>query len=210
MKFYAVQLFVCRLDSKVNHSCFPLLVQFNIIIGSINETDLQTSFYFNENKLRFTKNMVTKRAEEFADISEILHRQLIGKLIYVMIGSTFDIAFAVSNLSKFISNYEEDHWKAAKEVVRYLRDIIYLGPVYNRRSVLSLRNATDMTHLTTDIETKRSLLGFLVLFNVQVVFWFCKQKHTVSLSTSETRYFALCSASLPPSFTPIFSNVQSL
>jgi hypothetical protein len=133
MKFYAVQLFVCRLDSKVNHSCFPLLVQFNIIIGSINETDLQTSFYFNENKLRFTKNMVTKRAEEFADISEILHRQLIGKLIYVMIGSTFDIAFAVSNLSKFISNYEEDHWKAAKEVVRYLRDIIYLGPVYNRR-----------------------------------------------------------------------------
>ena len=42
------------------------------------------------------------------------------------------IAFAVSSLSRFISNLGADHWKAIVRVLRYLRDTHDYGLHYTR------------------------------------------------------------------------------
>ena len=52
---------------------------------------------------------------------------MVGCLVYLTVCTRPDIAFAVSVLSKFLSNPTEVHWKAAMRVVAYLRDTLDYG-----------------------------------------------------------------------------------
>ena len=49
------------------------------------------------------------------------YQSLVGSLMYAMLGTRPDIAFAVTKLSQFNSNPSEQHFKAAKHVLRYLK-----------------------------------------------------------------------------------------
>lgn len=44
-----------------------------------------------------------------------------GSLIYTQVCTRLDIAYVVSVLSRFQSNPVQEHWKAAKKVIRYLK-----------------------------------------------------------------------------------------
>lgn len=48
------------------------------------------------------------------------YRQAIGSLMFLMIGTRLDIAFAVGFLSKFAESPLEPHWTAVKRVFRYI------------------------------------------------------------------------------------------
>ncbi|KAF0702861.1 hypothetical protein AaE_015669 [Aphanomyces astaci] len=49
------------------------------------------------------------------------YRELVGSLQYLVTCTRSDIANAVHNLSKYVSCYDESHWKQAKRVVRHLK-----------------------------------------------------------------------------------------
>lgn len=49
------------------------------------------------------------------------YQQMIGSLIYLMIGSRPDIAWAVSRLSQYMQEPTNEHVEAAKQVFQYLR-----------------------------------------------------------------------------------------
>jgi len=58
-----------------------------------------------------------------APIDEQLHhkfRQVIGSLLYIMLGTCPDIAFAVTKLSQFAANPSKDHLVKALYICRYL------------------------------------------------------------------------------------------
>ena len=44
----------------------------------------------------------------------------LGSLMHIMLHSRPDIAFSVSKLSQYSSNLTDQHWKALKQVIRYL------------------------------------------------------------------------------------------
>lgn len=46
--------------------------------------------------------------------------EAIGSLIYLMVGSISDLAYAVSTLSKFVENPGQIHLNAVKRVLRYI------------------------------------------------------------------------------------------
>ena len=48
------------------------------------------------------------------------YQSIIGSLLYLMIGTQPDIAFAVTHLSQFSTNPTKDHYKAAQHVCHYL------------------------------------------------------------------------------------------
>ena len=54
-------------------------------------------------------------------LSQQEYAQEIGSLMYVMNRTRPDIAYAVSKLSRYISNPGPDHWKAIVRVLRYLK-----------------------------------------------------------------------------------------
>src|SRR5882757_5522403 len=48
------------------------------------------------------------------------YQSLVGSLMYAMLGTCPDLSFAVTKLSQFGSNPTDQHFKAAKHVLRYL------------------------------------------------------------------------------------------
>ena len=58
------------------------------------------------------------------------YREAIGKLQYVALGTRPDIAFAINYLSRFMSAWNETHWKSVLRVLRYLKGKQDFGIVY--------------------------------------------------------------------------------
>ena len=48
-------------------------------------------------------------------------RDEIGSLMYTMVGTRVDLAFAVSMVSQFVSKASPLHWMALKCIMRYLK-----------------------------------------------------------------------------------------
>ena len=57
--------------------------------------------------------------------------KLIGMLLYLSVRTRPDIAYAVNYLSRFVTCYNETHWKTLKRVVRYLQGTSRTGVTYN-------------------------------------------------------------------------------
>jgi len=67
-------------------------------------------------------NLVPAPKDYLASPFEIKeYQKLIGSLMYAMLGSRPDIAFAVSMVSRFAANPTAEHIIAAKRILRYLR-----------------------------------------------------------------------------------------
>ena len=52
---------------------------------------------------------------------QLRYSQIIGSLMYLASATRPDISFAVSKLSRFVSNPGDDHWKALERLMRYLK-----------------------------------------------------------------------------------------
>ena len=67
---------------------------------------------------------LTKLTE--AEIDPKDYQRALGSLMYAMLGTRPDIAFAVAKLAQFNSNPGMTHWTAVKHVFRYLKGTIDL------------------------------------------------------------------------------------
>ena len=59
------------------------------------------------------------------------YRELVGGLMYLSIVSRPDIGYSVGILSRYMHICSMQHWKAAKNVLRYLKGKRNYGIVYN-------------------------------------------------------------------------------
>ena len=62
---------------------------------------------------------------------QLRYSQIIGSLMYLASATRPDIAFAVSKLSRFVSNPGDDHWQALERVMRYLVGTMDYGIHYS-------------------------------------------------------------------------------
>ena len=67
--------------------------------------------------------------DDSKSVGATLYRQLVGSLIYLTTTRP-DISFAVSMVSRFMSNPKEIHWKATKRILRYPLGTIGYGLIY--------------------------------------------------------------------------------
>ena len=81
---------------------------------------------------------------KYADAT--LYRQLVGSLIYLTT-TTPDLAYAVSVLSHFMTQPHENHWIAAKGVLRYLQGTSNFGILYSNSFDVSLIGYIDSDRL---------------------------------------------------------------
>ena len=61
------------------------------------------------------------------DAVGVPYREAIGSLMYLMIGSRPDIAFAVGKLARFCETPKTKHWTAVKRVLRYVNGTSSMG-----------------------------------------------------------------------------------
>ena len=89
------------------------------------------------------------------------YQSAVRSLIYAMLETRPNIAYAVSLVSRYSVNPTQAHWNAVIRIFRYLRDTIHYELVY-KESLQALTGYTDFDW--ADDSTRRSTFDYL--FNV--------------------------------------------
>jgi len=117
-------------------------------------------------------------------------QSVIGSLLYLMLGTRPDIAFAVIKMSQFSANPSQDHLDKAMYIMRYLVGTQNYHVVYDGRLNEGLIAHTDSDWAGNPIK-RRSTTGFFASLASGIVCWqSCLQK-TVALSSTEAKYMAM-------------------
>jgi hypothetical protein len=130
---------------------------------------------------------------EQAAMKRVPYRQLVGKLVYIATCSRPDIAYAVSELGRFLENPGQKHWKAAKHVVRYLKGTMNAGINFYKHKKLTLETHCD-ADFAGDTDTRRSTSGFLCTLAGGAVSWKSHRQSMVTLSSTEAELVSAVSA----------------
>jgi hypothetical protein len=64
-------------------------------------------------------------------VDQLRYSQIIGSLMYLASATRPDIAYAVSKLSRFVSNPSSEHWRSLEHVMRYLVGTMNYGFHYS-------------------------------------------------------------------------------
>lgn len=127
-----------------------------------------------------------------------LYREMVGSLLYIASWTRPDIAFAVSELSRFVSNPGQIHLTAAKRIFRYLKKTISAGiqyrwffdlPEWQRFALNVLWGFVDSDWAGCP-DTRRSTSGYALMLNGAAVSWKSKRQPTVALSSAEAEYIS--------------------
>jgi len=96
-------------------------------------------------------------------MSRVPYASAVGSLIYAMVCTRPNLAYAVSTVSRFMSNLRKQHWKAVKWVLRYLRGITRLGLVFQRLETGKPRLLQGYININYvgDLDQRRSTTGYV-------------------------------------------------
>ncbi|KAG5674318.1 hypothetical protein PVAND_004295 [Polypedilum vanderplanki] len=120
------------------------------------------------------------------------YREAVGSLLFVAQATRPDIAFAVSNVSRFNNEYTNTHWKAVKRIFRYLNLTIDHSLFY-RRNLNYFEGFSDADH-AGEIDMRKSISGYIFKFGGAAVSWCSSRQRIVALSSTEAEYIALAGA----------------
>ncbi|KAM2111914.1 hypothetical protein ACFX1R_014482 [Malus domestica] len=143
--------------------------------------------------IHLPKSMEPKTPEEIQQMSCIPYASAIGSLMYAMICTRPDIAYAVSITSRYQSNPGSEHWGAVKTVLNYLRRTKDMFLVYGGASELRVEGYTD-ADFQSDVDDKSSNSGYVFTLNGGAVSWKSKKQSVIVDSTTEAEYVAAAEA----------------
>jgi len=121
------------------------------------------------------------------------YQQLIGSLLYLMLGTRPDIAFAVTKMSQFAANPTQEHFDKALYICRYLVGTADYDLQY-KRSGNGLIAYAD-ADWGSDTNTRRSISENLVMLADGTISWTSKAQKTIALSSTEAEYMSISDAS---------------
>ncbi|CAL8134718.1 unnamed protein product [Orchesella dallaii] len=120
------------------------------------------------------------------------YQNLIGSLLFISRVTRPDISYAVSYLSRFLTSYDEQHWNAAKNILRYLKNTKHMGILYKASNSdgNALVGYSDADY-ASDKNSRKSTTGCVFMYNQAPIVWFSNRQTCVALSSTEAEYVAL-------------------
>ena len=133
-----------------------------------------------------------KSPEGYTATSEDMRRyqSAVGSLMYAMLGSRPDIAYAVGTVSRFCTNPDGQHWAAVKRIFRYLAGTREIGLTYGGRP--SCEGYCDSDWGSS--EDRRSTTGYVFILNGGAISWASRRQPVVALSSTKAEYMAMTQA----------------
>ena len=122
------------------------------------------------------------------------YQQLVGSIMYLMIGSRPDIAFATVKLSQHSASPSAAHYRAGLWVLAYLKETCHYRLVYNSASNKGIIAYSD-SDWAGDKSSRKSVTGNIVTNTMGPISWISRKQKTIALSSTEAEYMALSDCS---------------
>jgi len=132
-----------------------------------------------------------------------VYRSILGSVMYLMLCTRPDLAYAVGALSKYSAKPTASHMKAVQRVLRYISKTrnygLHFGPFNNEtQPIPTVFSDADWAG---DRETRRSTGAYICTLSDHksnsphtAITWASKQQSTIALSSTEAEYMALTQA----------------
>ena len=133
--------------------------------------------------VRLVKSIPEQQSDSY---NQQRYQSAVGSLMYAMIGSRPDIAFAVSAVSQYSTNPGPTHWTAVRRIFRYLSGTRSHGLMYGNGYC---EGYTDADWGAS--EDRKSIGGYTFLINGASVSWASKKQASVALSSTKAEFMAL-------------------
>jgi len=121
-------------------------------------------------------------------VDQTKYRELIGSLLYLT-ASRLNIMFAICLSARYQANPKESHFKAAKRIMKYLKETSSVGLWYPFHSPIHLIGYSDSDFADCKLDRK-STSGTCHLLGSSLISWHSKKRACVALSTIESEYIA--------------------
>jgi len=175
------------IDFNLNKG-FIKLSQATYINKVLNKYNLQDAKIKSTPMDSYTKLEPNKEQASKEDIK--LFQMLIGSLLYIMLGTRVDIAFAVIKLARFASNPSNIHFTAVKRVYKYLKGTKEYGITYYKDYSRYILGYCDADY-AGDILSAKSTSGYIILLAGGIISWKSKLQSIIAQSTTEAEYIAI-------------------
>lgn len=162
-----------------------------------------TRFSMNEAKVvtlplashfKFSVEQCPKSEFERSRMDKIPYANAIGSVMYVMVCTRPDLAFAISTLSRYMSNPGEYHWEALKWLLKYLKGTSDLGLMFCKgETEIQLKGFVD-SDFAGNCDNRKSTSAYVFTVNNACVSWKSQLQKIVALSTTEAEYIAASDA----------------
>ena len=129
------------------------------------------------------------------------YSSVVGMLLYLATNTRPDIAFAVSQVSRFNSAPKESHAAAVKMIVRYLKGTTTKGTIFKPTGTYKVDcyvdadfaglHGRDPQEMPTSAHSRT---GYIMFFGGCPLLWKSKLQTETALSTFHTEYVALAAA----------------
>jgi hypothetical protein len=138
-------------------------------------------------------------------MAKLPYREILGKLNYITCLIRADISFATNYLARFMTNPGPPHWNALLHLLAYLRDNPYAEITYGKpNNVTYVLNGytytmepnrlycfVDADFASSDVDTRRSVTGYVIFLNGGIVSWKSALQRRTSASSTESEYRSL-------------------
>jgi hypothetical protein len=119
----------------------------------------------------------------------ILFRSLAGALQYLTITRP-DLSFSVISIYQFMHAPTNDHFRALKRILRYVKGTVHHGLQLHKVSTHNLLAYSDADWAGCP-DTRRSTTGYAIFLGANLISWSSKKQSTVSHSSAEAEYRSL-------------------
>lgn len=110
-------------------------------------------------------------------------------LICLAVRTRPELIASLSMVAKHIPNPRHRHWEAVKEILRYLKENVKAGLLFQNSDRIQLSITCD-AEWGTDVDDRRSTSGIVCLPRRNVVSRKSKKQLSIAISSSEAAYIA--------------------
>ncbi|KAL7137606.1 hypothetical protein ABFS83_10G104500 [Erythranthe nasuta] len=132
---------------------------------------------------QLSKDQSPKTETEIDSMQNFPYANAIGSVMYLMVSTHLDIAYAVSCLSSYISNPGMPHWEALKWLLRYLKHSLHIGLNFSKSETKA-----------NDSDNRKSSTSYVFTLCGSCISWKSQLQNIVALSTTEAECIAATDA----------------